>query len=159
MKVDNNVSEILVTKEKALKLLKGGNSSKSAGADGIHPRFIKETAETLTIPVFILFNKSLSEGSLPDIFKKANVTPIHKSGDKSLPKNYRPSSVTPILCRLLETIVREVIVQHIKTNDIIINQQYGFREKRGCVLQLLTVLDKLVTSLENGNPVDMIYLE
>ena len=89
-----------------------------------------------------------SEGSLPDIFKKANVTPIHKSGDKSLPKNYRPISVNPILCRLLETIVREVIVQHIKTNDIIINQQYGFREKRGCVLQLLTVLDKLVTSLE-----------
>ena len=81
------------------------------------------------------------------------------SGDKSLPKNYRPISVTPILCRLLETIVREVIVQHIKTNDIIINQQYGFREKRGCVLQLLTVLDKLVTSLENGNPVDMIYLD
>ena len=60
---------------------------------------------------------------------EANVTPIHKSSDKSLPKNYRPISVTPILCRLLETIVREVIVQHIKTNDIIINQQYGFREK------------------------------
>ena len=76
MKVDNNVSEILMTKEKVLKLLKGVNSSKSAGADGIHPHFIKETAETLTIPVFILFNKSLSEGSLPDIFKKANVTPI-----------------------------------------------------------------------------------
>ena len=139
-----------MTKEKVLKLLKEVNSSKSAGADGIHPRFIKETAETLTTPVFILFNKSLSEGSLPDIFKKANVTPIHKSGDKSLPKNYRPISVTPILCRLLETIVREVIVQHIKTNDIIINQEYGFREKRGCILQLLTVLDKLVTSLENG---------
>ena len=103
MKVDNNVSEILVTKEKVLKLLKGVNSSNSAGADGIHPRFIKETAETLTIPVFILFNKSVSEGSLPGIFKKANVTPVHKSGDKSLPKNYRPISVTPILCRLLET--------------------------------------------------------
>ena len=49
MKVDNNVGEILVTKEKVLKLLKGVNSSKSADADGIHPRFIKETAETLTI--------------------------------------------------------------------------------------------------------------
>ena len=159
IKVDNGIHEILVTKERVLKLLNGVNTSKSAGADGIHPRFIKETAETLTVPVFILFNKSLSEGSLPDIFKKANVTPIHKSGEKSLPKNYRPISVTPILCRLLETIVREVIIQHIKTNDIIINQQYGFREKRGCILQLLTVLDKLVTSLENGNPVDMIYLD
>ena len=70
-----------MTKEKVLKLLKGVNSSKSACADGIHPHFIKETAETLTIPVFILFNKSLSEGSLPDIFKKANVAHIHKSGD------------------------------------------------------------------------------
>ena len=159
IKVDNSIHEILVTKERVLKLLNGVNTSKSAGADGIHPRFIKETAETLTVPVFILFNKSLSEGSLPDIFKKANVTPIHKSGEKSLPKNYRPISVTQILCRLLETIVREVIIQHIKTNDIIINQQYGFREKRGCILQLLTVLDKLVTSLENGNPVDMIYLD
>ena len=71
MKVDNNVSEILVTKEKVFKLLKGVNSSKSADAVGFHPRFIKETAETLTIPVFILFNKSLSEGSLPNIFKKS----------------------------------------------------------------------------------------
>ena len=148
-----------MTKEKVLELLKGVNSSKSASADGIHPRFIKETAETLAIPVFILLNKSLSEGCLPDIFKKANITPIHKSGDKSLPKNYRPISVTTMLCRLLETIVREVIVQYIKTNGIIINQQYGFLDKRGCVLQLLTVLDKLVTSLENRNPVDMIYLE
>ncbi|MEW8545341.1 MAG: reverse transcriptase family protein, partial [Candidatus Thiodiazotropha sp.] len=157
--IDNNISEIQVTKEKVLNLLKNVNPSKSAGADGLHPRFIKETAETLTLPVFILFNKSLSEGSVPDIFKKANVTPIHKSGDKALPKNYRPISVTPILCRLLETIVREVITQHIKTNNIIINQQYGFREKRGCVLQLLKVLDQIVTSLENGNPVDMIYLD
>lgn len=95
MKVDNNVCEILVTKEKVLKLLKGVNPSKSAGADAIHPRFIKETAETLTKPVFILFNKSLSEGSLPDIFKTANVTPIHKSGDKASPKNYRPIKCYP----------------------------------------------------------------
>ena len=157
--VDNSICEIQVTKERVLKLLKGVNSSKSAGADGLHPRFIKETSETLALPVLILFNKSLSEGSLPDIFKRANVTPIHKSGDKSLPKNYRPISVTPILCRLLETIVREFITQHIKTNNIIITQQYGFREKRGCVIQLLKVLDQIVTSLENGNPVDMIYLD
>ena len=115
MKEDNNVSEIIVTKEKVLKLLKGVNSSKSAGADGIYTRFIKEAAEILTTPVFILFNKSLSEGSLPDIFKKSNVTPIHKRGDKSLPKNYRSISITPILCRLLETIVRKVVFQYIKT--------------------------------------------
>ena len=117
--IDNNICEIQVSKERVLKLLKGVNSSKCAGADGLHPRFIKETSETLALPVSILFNKSLSEGSLPDIFKRANVTPIHKGGDKSLPKNYRPISVTPILCRLLETIVREVITQHIKTYNII----------------------------------------
>ena len=158
-KIDNNICEIQVTKDKVIKLLRGVNSSKSAGADGLHPRFIKETADTLCEPVTILFNQSLFEGSLPDIFKRANVTPIHKSGEKSLPKNYRPISVTPILCRLLETIVREVLIQHIKTNNIIINEQYGFREKRGCILQLLKVLDEIVTSLENGNPVDMIYLD
>ena len=82
IKVDNSIQEILVTKERVLKLLNGVNTSKSAGADWIHPRFIKKTAETLTVLVFILFNKSLSEGSLPDIFKKVNVTPIHKSGEK-----------------------------------------------------------------------------
>lgn len=48
----------------------------------MHPRFIKETVETPVERVLILFNKSLSEGTLPTLFKRANDTPIHKSGDR-----------------------------------------------------------------------------
>ena len=55
-------------------------------------------------PLRILFNKSLKFGSVPDIWKLANVTSIQKKSDSLLPNNYRPISLTSVVCKLMETI-------------------------------------------------------
>ena len=79
--VSSSVCDITVTKQKVESMFKLLNVSKSTGPDEFHPRFLNETAESIALPVTILFNKSLNEGTIPQEWKLANVTCIHKSGD------------------------------------------------------------------------------
>ena len=68
-KTDSSISDIAVTENKVKSLLKELNISKSTGPDNFHPRFLKETADNISYPITILFNKSLSEGILPSDWK------------------------------------------------------------------------------------------
>ena len=75
--------------------------NKSAGPDGIHPRILKELCEELSQPLAILFNKTLTEGKIPEDWKTANITAIHKKGNKKLASNYRPVSLTCLIWKKL----------------------------------------------------------
>ena len=75
-------------------------TSKSPGPDGVHPRLLKELSRELSQQLLILFNKTLNEGNIPDIWKKAEVKPIFKKGSKEDPGNYRPVSLTSLLCKV-----------------------------------------------------------
>ena len=133
--------------------------SKSTGPNNFHPRFLKETADNISYPITILFNKSLSEGSLPSDWKLANVTCIFKSDDKTKSSNYRPISITSILCRMLESIIKSAVMEHCKDSNIFADSQYGFRERRGCILQLLTVFDTWSKYIDSDIPVDTVFLD
>lgn len=157
--MDTGVCDIVVTVDKVRQLLKNIDCSKSTGPDDVHPKFLKELFSELALPICILFNKSLHEGNLPLVWKTANVTCIFKSGDKTLPCNYRPISLTPVLCRLLEKIIRGSIMSHCIDNKIFTDSQFGFRDRRGCILQLLEVFDDWTLALDKGFSVDTIYLD
>ena len=156
---DFQLCDIVITVDKVRQLLKCINSSKSVGPDNVHPRFLKELANELALPVCIIFNKSLSEGELPHIWKSANVSCIFKSGDKTLACNYRPISITSVLCRVLEKIIRSSIMSFCTDNKLLADCQFGFRDRRGCVLQLLEVLDDWTLAIDKGFSVDTIYLD
>ena len=135
LSVVNVINEIVYHKLINLK------SSKSAGPDGIHPKVLKETAAQLCVPLTILFNRSLDEELLPEDWKRANVIPIFKKGEISDPGNYRPISLTSTMCKVLESIIRESIIEHMTSNNLISNTQHGFLPKRSCVTQLLTSME------------------
>lgn len=158
-KTTETVSSVFVSKEKVKKILQGLNPSKSCGPDECHPRFLKETATELSEPICNLFNQSLLNGELPNEWKEANVTCIFKKGDKSSPGNYRPVSLTSVLCKSLEKIVREVIMLHLKQNNLLSDCQFGFREHRGCILHLLHVIDEWSKEVDLGKQIDCIYLD
>ena len=82
--------DIEITPEAVGKKLQGLKVNKSPCADGHHFLLLKELATELSIPLGILFRKSLSEGCAPQSWKDAHVTPLFKKGKKSVAGNYRP---------------------------------------------------------------------
>jgi len=109
--------------------------------------------------VSILLRKSLDEGVVPDDWKIANVSPIFKKGDKRKVSNYRPVSLTSQVLKVIETILRDAIVSHLETSNLIRDSQHGFRKGRSCLTNLLVFLDKLTTIVNEGHSADVIYLD
>lgn len=86
--------------------LKSLNQNKACGMDKLHPFLLKNCAQSFAVPLTLIFRASLSSSQLPVQFRSANVTPLFKKGDKSVPSNYRPVSLTSIPCKIIESIVR-----------------------------------------------------
>ena len=76
-----------------------------------------ETKHQVRMPLKTIFNKSLNESKLPDIWKTANVSAIFKKGEKQKPENYRPISLTSVPGKLMERIIRDAIVTHMSVNN------------------------------------------
>ena len=134
-------------------------TSSSPGPDGIHPRILRETARSIASPLANVFQKSLACGRLPQDWKLGSVTPIFKKGDRSLPGNYRPVSLTSVPCKVLESLIRDQLVEHLSATGQLSKDQHGFRAKRSCTSQLLEVLEEWTTTMENGDPLDAVYLD
>ena len=157
--VYESIECVQFTRETVLKKLRNLNTSKSAGPDNIQTVVLKELAEELAEPIAYLFNASMKEGKLPYIWKDANVTPLFKKGPKNQPSNYRPVSLTCVLCKLMESIIRDNLVDYLQRNNLLSNVQHGFIAQRSCTTNLLATLDAWTQSLDEGNPVDVIYLD
>ena len=139
--------------------LKKLNISKSPEPDKLHPRLLHDLRTVLATPLSIIFNSSWTKGELPDEWKCANITALFKKGDRKDAGNYRPVSLTCILCKVMETIVREEMVNHMKVNRLFSDKQYGFISGRSTVLQLLTVIDRWTEILDKGGAADVAYCD
>jgi hypothetical protein len=84
---------------------------------------------------------------------------LFKKGDHKYAGNYRPISLTCIVCKVLETIVRESIVNHMQVHKLYSNKQFGFISGRSTVLQLLKVLDRWTEILDEGGCIDVAYCD
>jgi len=82
-----------------------------------------------------------------------------KKASCKAPGNYRPVSLTSVVVKLFESVIRDVIMEHLLHNHLISNQQHGFITKRSCMTQLLSVMDDWTNALEDGYSVDVLYLD
>ena len=135
------------------------NISKSPGLDNLHSRVLKEVAQSIAKPIQQLFSLTMNKGSLPLIWKRANVSPIFKKGKTQLASNYRPVSLTCILCKVQESIIRDDIIAHMNANGLISKRQFGFLSGRSTILQLLHVMDEWTDILDAGGTLDVCYMD
>ena len=103
----------------------------------------------------------MDEGILPEQWKQASVTLVFKSGKKDRVENFRPVSVTSMICRVMEKIIRNAIIHidYLETNSIISENQHGFKKGRSCITQLLECLQNWTSGLDNKKEFDIIYLD
>ena len=141
------------------KLLRNLNPHKASGPDGVPARLLKETAEEIAPAISILFQTSLDQGSVPSAWKKALVVPLFKKGNRSLPSNYRPISLTAILCKLCEHVVHSAIINHLSEHSILTDAQHGFRKRRSCDTQLILTVDDLAKGMEDKGQTDLVLLD
>ena len=116
---EHPLSSVCITSDIVFNKLSALKSNKSPGPNGLNPLVIKEAAVQLCIPLSILFRKSFDKGHLPDDWKRANIVPVFKKGESSDPGNYRPISLTSIVYKVFEAIVREDIIKHLISNNLL----------------------------------------
>lgn len=156
---NNPITELEITVEKVKKLLSSVNPSKASGPDRIHPKLLRSLSEndSFVSAITVLFVKIYQTSSMPLQWKTANVIPLHKKGSKTSASNYRPVSLTCILCKSYENIIREHIYNHVKA--AITKRQHGFMPGRSCFSNLLETLDIIYDMIINGENVDIFYLD
>ena len=156
-------------------------SEKSTGPNGWPIEVIKQCSQQISIPLSIIFNKSFQSGVLPQDWKVAYITPIHKttkclqnsslpkewlvhcitpvykSGSKELMTNYRPISLPCIVSKILERLVYNKIMPFLLNSFS--TYQFGFLPKRSTTQQLLLVLNTIHKAIHTSKAVDILYLD
>ena len=136
------------------------NISKPSGPDSVSPRILKYIAPAIHKPLAKLFNISLSTGSLPNIWKTAIVTPVYKNkGAIDDVNNYRPISVTSVVCKLLEKIVVKHLHNFIIEKNILYKYQSGFQSGDSTTNQLVEIYNTIISNLDKGRDVRFVFCD
>ena len=142
-----------------MKIIQNLNPNKAHGPDKISIRMIKICGKSLCKPLEMIFKSCIKKGEYPSEWKKANVVPVHKKGDKQLLKNYRPISLLPIFGKIFERIIYNNIFEYLTTNKLISDNQSGFKPGDSCINQLLSITHEIYHSLDNGLEVRGVFLD
>ena len=153
------MSHIHITLNGVIKCVKRLNPKKACGPDKMPILVLQETANEIAPVLQSLFQQSLNESKIPSDWKKANIVPIFKKGDRTKPSNYRLVSLTAVVSKMLEHIVVAQIMDHLDSQNILHENQHGFRARRSCESQLLLTTDDIARSLNQSYQVDMGILD
>ena len=136
--------------EMLLNIIRSLDINKSHGFDKISTRMLKICDASIIKPLSIIFRNSLQTGIFPSLWKKANIIPIHKKGDKMDIKNYRPISLLPICGKLFERIIYNNLYKYYDSNNILNINQSGFRSGDSCINQLINITHDVFQAFDSN---------
>ncbi len=135
------------------------NTHKGAGPDDVHPAILRVLAHFIDQPLTDLVNLSQRTASIPDDWRSATVCPIFKKGDREDAGNYRPVSLTSIVCKIMESILKTSMMNHLIQTAAISDAQHGFVPRRPCLPDLLLTEQWVMELIDDGETVDMVLLD
>ena len=148
-----------ISTEKVKRKIRELKTHGAAGPDGIRPQLLQQCVDELSPVLAMIRRKSLDTGNVPEEWRKANVVPIFKKGSKSSPANYRPVSLTCVSCKIIESIIKDDLVAHLRANKLITPSQHGFTKNRSCATNLLEFMEEITREVDRGECVDVVYLD
>ena len=150
-----------ISEEKILNIIRALNINKAHGWDEISVRMIKLSDAALILPLKIIFTNCLRHGLFPEIWKHANVVPVHKKNEKNLKGNYRPISLLPIFGKILEKLVYDSLYTHLVSCELLNPNQSGFRPGDSTINQLISITHTIFKAFDCNPPLDVrsVYLD
>src|SRR6218665_2477967 len=133
----NGLAQIIFTNENVVEQLKRLKTDKSPGIDDLHPKFLHEVRKEIGEALAQIFNKSMQTGDVPQEWGDALIVPLFRNWNRSDPCNYRPVSLTSVVCKVMERIVKNYVVEHLNEFNVIRGSQHGFTRGRSCLTNLL----------------------
>ena len=134
-------------------------ANKRCGLDNIPIKIYKFFVEKLSGVIAYVFNLSIEQGIFPDRFKRAKVTPIHKSGSPFSVKNYRPISILPVLSKVFEKLMYIKLYTYLERMAFLSDSQYGFRKGLDTTDALLNFMHECHQSLHRGSHLIAVFLD
>jgi len=137
------------TNKATIKLIKDIDTAKSTGMAHLSGKVVRDAFEAVPQHLTRMFNESLGQGIVPSEWKKATVVPIHKGGDRGAKGNYRPISLLPTPGKMLEKIVHRHVMEHLEANNLLNENQDGFRKNRSTTGTIARLTDKILKDRNN----------
>ena len=158
-RTNNRLSEVIFSQEIIADCISHLDCSKANGPDNISNSLIKLVSAPLSYALNILFNKIISKGHYPKDWKVAHVVPLYKTGDPSMPNNYRPISLLSNLSKIFEKIVYNQLYDYFTQNNLLSNNQSGFRTGDGTINRLAHFIDYCNYNISKGYAVPTVFLD
>ncbi|QQP39700.1 Uncharacterized protein FKW44_013507, partial [Caligus rogercresseyi] len=141
---------------KIARVIKGMKATEALGVDGIPVSVLKKGIEVLAGPIAHLVNRSLASGTVPTALKMSNVLPVFKGKPATDPASYRPICILPALSKVLETVVKSDLEDHLAKTEALPNHQFGFRKSRSTTAALATAHAKWLEAEQRGKVVGVL---
>ena len=148
-KIPTNPNSMIMTptsQDEIKQLITKLPNKSSSGHDGISNKLLKLLSSSISYPLAIIFNQSISGGIYPDQMKLAEVIPLYKGKDSDYIINYRPISLLVTMSKVIEKLVYQRTIKFIEKHELLYNSQYGFRSKRSCEHAILELVGNVLDS-------------
>ena len=156
---DSSLNDCPFTSLDVSNVLQNLDEQSAPGPDDLHPRILKHLAPYICDPIAELFRKSLNAGKLPIAWKSAVVKPMFKGGTPDDAANYRPVSLTSVLCKTMERILKQNIDNHFRYAGLWNDAKHGFTKGRSCTTNLLLTKEMWAEILDTGGRLDVAFVD
>jgi len=133
--------------------------TKSKSLDNLEMSFFKRYSKYLIEPLKYIINTSFKQKSFPDIIKRTKIIPIYKAGDHNNLNNYRPIAIASPISKILETAFLSRLETFLDTNEIIDENQFGFRKKCGTEDAIAKTIDLIYNKMNAGKKVIATFID
>ncbi len=148
-----------ITNDEVKKAMRICTSGKAMGVDRIKNEFIKHGGECMVESLAMLMNVMWQQEFVPDQWLDATITPVFKSGARTQFGNYRGIALMSVVAKVYERVLTDRMTEWLEKRGLIVEEQGGFREGRGCIDQIYTLNEIVQSRREKKKPTYIAFMD
>lgn len=156
---NSSLSSVIFSAALVKRAIRKLRAKSKGGPDGLPPIFLKTCSDQLAAPLAYLYSQCMEFSYLPPDWLRAYITPAFKKGDPSSPLNYRPIALTCTICKIMEVIIKDQLLNYLLRHNLISKHQHGFLSKHSTTTNLLEATHDWIVSFSSCFNVDVVYID